>query len=184
LSRSTVVVRFALQIEEKGPVNPRETQIQFWNDQQSRTFVLHAEQWLPCPREALFEFFSDAFKLELLTPPLLRFRVVTPAPILIQPGTLIDYKLSLHGVPMRWQSEISVWEPPLRFVDRQTRGPYRVWEHEHCFEEQKGGTLVIDHVHYRAPGGSLVNRFFVTPDLRKIFSFRMQKLEELFGTAA
>ncbi len=159
-----------------------EPTIQFAGGDQKGTFVLHAEQWLPCPRAKLFEFFSDAFQLETLTPPLLRFQVLTPAPIVIRAGTLIDYKLRLHGIPIRWQSEISVWEPPLRFVDRQTRGPYRLWNHEHRFVEQEGGTLVIDHVNYRAPGGSLVNRLFVVPDLRKIFGFRMQKLQKLFGT--
>jgi ligand-binding SRPBCC domain-containing protein len=162
-------------------LNPRESTIQFSHDKPNRTFGLHAEQWLPCPREKLFDFFTDAFKLETLTPPLLRFEVVTPAPIVIRTGTLIDYKLRLHGIPIRWQSEINEWEPPSRFVDRQTRGPYRLWRHEHRFVEQHGGTLVIDHVEYRAPGGSLVNRFFVVPDLRKIFGFRMQKLRELFG---
>ncbi len=100
---------------------------------------------------------------------------------MIRAGTLIDYRLRLHGIPIRWQSEISVWEPPLRFVDRQTRGPYRLWIHEHRFVEQEGGTLVIDHVNYRVPGGSLINRLFIVPDLRKIFGFRMQKLQELFG---
>ena len=94
---------------------------------------------------------------------------------------MIDYKLRLHGIPIRWQSEISIWEPPTRFVDRQTRGPYRLWHHEHSFVERDGGTLVIDHVNYRPPGGRLVNRLFVVPDLRKIFGFRMQKLSELFG---
>jgi len=158
-----------------------ETTIQFSRDVEKGTFVLHAEQWLPCPRENLFEFFSDAFQLEALTPPLLRFQVLTPPPIVIRSGTLIDYKLRLHGIPIRWQSEISEWEPPVRFVDRQTRGPYRRWRHEHRFAEQDGGTLVIDHVEYRAPGGSLVNRLFVVPDLRKIFGFRMRKLQELFG---
>lgn len=159
-----------------------EPTIQFTRDVQKQTFVLHAEQWLPCPRAKLFEFFSDAFKLESLTPPLLRFQVLTPAPIVIQTGTLIDYKLRLHGFPVRWQSEISVWEPPLRFVDRQTRGPYQMWRHEHRFVEQDGGTLAIDHVEYRTFGGGLVNRLFVVPDLRKIFEFRMRKLGEFFGT--
>ena len=163
------------------PGKPCEPTIQFSRDKPNGTFVLHAEQWLPCPRENLFEFFSDAFQLEALTPPLLRFQVLTPPPIVIRSGTLIDYKLRLHGIPIRWQSEISEWEPPVRFVDRQTRGPYRRWRHEHCFAEQGGGTQVIDHVEYRAPGGSLVNRLFVVPDLRKIFGFRMRKLQELFG---
>jgi len=159
----------------------REPVIQLTEEIKSRTFVLHAEQWLPCLRERLFAFFSDAFQLETLTPPLLRFEVVTPPPIVIRAGTLIDYRLRLHGIPIRWQSEISEWEPPSRFVDRQTRGPYRLWRHEHRFVECDKGTLVIDHVDYRVTGGRLVNRLLVAPDLRRIFVFRMQKLEELFG---
>src|SRR5262245_8662701 len=105
----------------------RESTIQFSCDAQNGSFVLHAEQWLPCPRERLFAFFSDAFQLEALTPPLLRFEVVTPPPIAIRSGTLIDYKLRLHGIPVRWQSEIREWEPPSRSVGRHTRGPYRPW---------------------------------------------------------
>src|SRR5262245_30314172 len=162
-------------------VDTRESTIQFSRDGQKGSFVLHAEQWLPCPRERLFAFFSDAFQLEALTPPLLRFEVVTPPPIEIRSGTLIDYKLRLHGIPVRWQSVISGWQPPSQFVDRQTRGPYRLWRHEHHFIERDGGTLVIDHVEYRVPGGRLVNRLCVVPDLRRIFGFRMQKLQELFG---
>ena len=156
-------------------------EIQFDRGPERGTFVLHAEQWLPCSRPQLFEFFSDAFKLETLTPPLLRFQVCTPPPIVIQTGTLIDYRLRLHGIPIRWQSEICEWEPPVRFVDRQTRGPYRLWRHEHRFVEQEGGTRAIDHVVYRPPGGTLVNRLFVVPDLRKIFGFRTQKLREIFS---
>ena len=163
------------------PADPCASTVQFSRGEAKGTFVLHAELWLPCPREQLFAFFSDAFQLEALTPPLLNFHVVTPRPIVIQAGTLIDYKLRVHGIPLRWQSEISVWEPPVRFVDRQTRGPYRLWHHEHRFVEQDGGTLVIDHVDYCPLGGSLINRFFVAPDLRKIFRYRTQKLRELFG---
>jgi hypothetical protein len=161
--------------------DPSTPAIQFSRGTERGTFTMHAEQWLPCARNQLFEFFSDAFKLESLTPASLRFQVVTPAPIHIRAGTLIDYKLRLHGIPIRWQSEISVWEPPVRFVDRQTRGPYRIWIHEHSFIERDGGTLATDHVNYRAPLGSLVNRLFVEPDLRKIFNFRMLKLQEIFA---
>jgi ligand-binding SRPBCC domain-containing protein len=165
-------------------LKPRQSTIEFSRDNRAGSFVLHAEQRLPCPRERLFAFFSDAFQLETLTPPLLRFEVSTPPPIVIRSGTLIDYKLRLHGIPIRWQSEISEWDPPSRFVDRQTRGPYRMWRHEHRFVEQDGGTLVIDHVEYRVTGGRVVNQFFVVPDLQKIFGYRMQKLLELFGQPA
>lgn len=107
--------------------------------------------------------------------------MLTPAPIRIEPGALIDYRLRLHGVPIRWQSRISVWEPPFHFVDEQIRGPYRRWHHEHFFEEVEGGTLCRDIVDYAVPGGWLVNALFVGPDVRRIFEYRQNKLRELFG---
>jgi ligand-binding SRPBCC domain-containing protein len=93
---------------------------------------------------------------------------------------LLDYRLRLHGIPLRWQSEIAVWEPPDRFVDRQTKGPYSVWVHEHTFTERDGGTLVGDRVEYAVPGGRLVQKFFVAPDLQRIFRYRHRVLEEIF----
>lgn len=143
-------------------------------------FRLEAEQFLPQPLETVFEFFSDAYQLETLTPPWLHFAVLTPAPIPMKAGTLIDYRLRLHGLPMRWQSRIDVWEPPFRFVDLQTRGPYRRWHHEHRFEAMEGGTLCRDIVDYAVPGGALIDRWFVRSDVLKIFAFRWNKLQELF----
>ena len=145
-----------------------------------RGFRLEAAQFLPHPCKRIFEFFSDAVQLETLTPAFLGFKVLTPLPLTIQTGTLIDYRLRLHGIPLRWQSRISVWEPPLRFVDEQMRGPYRFWHHEHRFEEQAGGTLCRDTVDYNVLGGRIVNRLFVAPDLRRIFAFRQARLNELF----
>jgi len=129
----------------------------------------------------VFPFFADAFNLERITPPLLRFRVVTPRPIAMREGTRIDYRLRIHGVPVRWQSEITVWEPPFRFVDEQRRGPYQLWSHEHTFVERDGGTLCRDVVTYAAPGGPLVHRLLVGPDVRKIFAYRREALAGLFG---
>ena len=144
-------------------------------------FRLTASQFLPQPRDRIFEFFSDAFELENLTPPLLNFSVLTPAPIQIAAGTTIDYRLALHGIPIRWQSLISTWDPPARFVDQQTRGPYRRWHHEHIFEPVPGGTLCRDVVNYDVLGGRLVHSLFVRPDLFRIFTFRQEKLSELFA---
>ena len=143
--------------------------------------TLEFSQWLPCPPEELFPFFADAFNLERITPPLLRFRVVTPPPIEMRAGALIDYRLRIHGVPAKWRTEITAWDPPHRFVDEQLRGPYRQWIHEHTFEPQDGGTLCRDRVDYAAPGGSLVNRFLIEPDVRRIFAYRAAALEEIFG---
>jgi ligand-binding SRPBCC domain-containing protein len=111
----------------------------------------------------------------------MHFRVVTPAPIRIEPGTVIDYQLRIHGIPLRWRSKIAVWEPPQRFVDEQVRGPYRRWHHEHLFDETPGGTRIRDIVHYAVPGGRLVHALFVKPDLLKIFAYRTKRLRELFG---
>lgn len=144
---------------------------------------LEAVQWLPRPREEVFAFFSDAFRLEDLTPAFLNFHVLTPRPIEIKAGTLIDYRLRLHGIPVRWRSRISVWEPPHRFVDDQVRGPYRRWHHEHSFEPADGGTLCRDVVDYAVLGGALVDALFVRRSLREIFGYRQAKLRELFPSA-
>lgn len=141
---------------------------------------LEASQWLPENLERVFAFFADAFQLETITPPWLAFNVVTPRPIDIQTGTQIDYRLRLHGLPMRWRSRISVWDPPYRFVDEQMHGPYRRWYHDHTFESVDGGTLCQDVVSYIVPGGKLVDRLFVRPDLKKIFAYRQQTLRGIF----
>ena len=141
-------------------------------------YTLTAEIWLPRSRPEVFAFFADAGNLEALTPAWLRFEILTPRPIGMQAGALIDYRLRVHGWPVRWQTRIAVWEPPVRFVDEQLRGPYRLWRHEHTFEETAGGTRVRDVVHYAVLGGALVNALFVRPDLRKIFSYRQEKLAE------
>jgi len=145
---------------------------------------LTAAQWLPRPRDEVFAFFSDAFQLEAITPPLLRFQVLTPPPIVISAGTVIDYRLRVHGIPLRWQSRISVWEPPLRFVDEQVRGPYRCWRHEHTFEESAGGTLCRDVVDYAVVGGRWIEALFVRRDLLRIFAYRQAKLAEVFAPPA
>ncbi len=129
----------------------------------------------------VFPFFADARSLETITPPWLRFQILTPEPIEMRTGTLIRYRLRVHGIPMRWKSEITAWEPPYRFVDAQISGPYRLWVHEHTFEENGGGTLVRDRVCYAILGGALVNRLFIRPDLRKIFDYRHERLAARFG---
>jgi ligand-binding SRPBCC domain-containing protein len=142
-------------------------------------------QWLPRPRDEVFNFFSDARNLQRITPAFLHFHVLTPGPIIMRPGALIDYRLTLRGVPLRWRSEITTWEPPLRFSDVQLRGPYAEWIHTHRFEEEDGGTLVRDVVRYRLWGPGLVtrwiNRLLVAPDTKRIFEFRHRALEEIFG---
>jgi ligand-binding SRPBCC domain-containing protein len=143
-------------------------------------FTLTTEQWLPRPLAEVFTFFADAGNLDALTPPWLRFEILTPRPIEMRIGARIDYRLRLRGLPLRWQSEITAWQPPNRFVDEQRRGPYHVWIHEHSFAEQDGGTLVGDCVRYAVPCGWLADRLFVRRDIAKIFACRQGKLRELF----
>lgn len=160
--------------------NPRAEIVSIAKSSSGRGYRLHTQQFLAHDRDKVFEFFSDAFQLQTLTPSWLHFTVVTPAPIDLHQNVLIDYRLRVRGVPLRWQSCISVWEPPVRFVDEQTRGPYRRWHHEHVFEEVEGGTMCQDTVDYEVYGGGLVNLLFVQRDLLKIFAYRQQKLWELF----
>ncbi|MEY2506303.1 MAG: hypothetical protein QOH01_632 [Verrucomicrobiota bacterium] len=139
------------------------------------------ELWLPRPREEVFAFFADAANLDAITPPWVHFHTVTPAPIEMRPGTLIDHKLRVHGLPIRWQSRITVWEPPERFVDEQVRGPYRLWRHEHVFAVRDGGTLVQDRVQHAVAFDFLVHKLFVARDVEKIFAHRTETLRRRFG---
>jgi ligand-binding SRPBCC domain-containing protein len=121
-----------------------------------RVHVLVREQILPGPPEEAFAFFADAFELEAITPPWLRFRLVTPAPIAMGEGTSIRYRLRLHGVPVRWDALIQTWEPPSRFVDVQVRGPHALWHHTHELSALEGGrTLMRDTVRYALGFGVL-----------------------------
>ena len=146
---------------------------------QGRWRTLETALWLPRPPGEVFPFFADASNLEAITPPLLRFEILTPGPIAMRPGCLIDYRLRLRGCPLRWRTEITAWEPPHGFVDEQRRGPYRAWVHEHRFEDRDGGTRVTDGVRYRVPGGALVDRLLVRRDLRRIFEYRARRIAEL-----
>jgi ligand-binding SRPBCC domain-containing protein len=145
-----------------------------------KTYRFETQLLLFAPRAQVFRFFADPRNLERLTPPWLRFEMITAPDTVIEQGTLLDYRLRLRGIPLCWQSEIAVWEPPRRFVDRQTRGPYSLWVHEHTFTERDNGTLVGDKVEYAVPGGALVQKFLVAPDLERIFRFRHRVLEALF----
>ena len=148
-----------------------------------KKFSLHAELWLPRRLGEVFAFFADARNLEELTPPWLKFQVVTPEPIVMHPGTLIDYKIRVHGIPIRWRTEIVTWDPPHRFVDVQLKGPYSLWHHTHTFEERAEGTLCLDDVRYRPFGGTLINTLFVRRDIDRIFAYRRQRLTDLLGRA-
>lgn len=146
------------------------------------TWELRTRLRLPRPRPEVFAFFADAGNLEALTPPFLRFHIETPRPVELRPGALIEYRLRVHGLPIRWKTRITAWEPPSRFVDEQLRGPYRLWVHEHTFEDAPGGgTFVNDRVRYRPPFGRLANWLVVERDVRSIFRYRSEALLRLFG---
>ncbi len=144
-------------------------------------FTMETQLVLPRPVEIVFPFFADAANLEAITPPWLRFEIVTPHPIAMHTGALIEYRLRLHGVPLHWQSEITKWEPPHRFVDEQRRGPYRTWIHEHTFKDSKGGCEVRDFVRYAVLGGWVADRLFVGHNVRRIFEYRAHRLLEIFA---
>ena len=140
------------------------------------------ELWLPLAPAELFVFFADAANLDTITPPWLNFHIVTPRPIETREGALIDYKLRVRGVPLRWRTLISEWQPETRFVDVQERGPYALWEHTHVFTPLPGGTLVGDRVRYAlplGPLGSLAHALGVRAALAAIFDFRFQRIREL-----
>jgi ligand-binding SRPBCC domain-containing protein len=135
--------------------------------------------------DEVFEFFSKAENLEVLTPSHLHFRILTNLPIEMKKGTLINYRIKLLGVPFKWRTKISEWHPPHKFVDIQLKGPYRQWIHIHTFEETEHGVLMTDMVHYKLFGflpKNMLNKWFVKPQINKIFEYRRQELNTIFHT--
>jgi ligand-binding SRPBCC domain-containing protein len=144
--------------------------------------LLERSQVVERPAEEAFAFYGDALNLEAITPPWLGFEVATATPLTMAPGTVIDYRLRLHGLPVRWRTQIAVWEPPRRFVDVQVRGPYASWEHSHDFEPVGDrATRITDRVSYSlplGPAGELAHRLFVRRDLERIFDYRRAAVAE------
>jgi ligand-binding SRPBCC domain-containing protein len=151
------------------------------------TYIFDQSQLVRRPLSEVFAFFADPSNLQLLTPPLLSFRMLTPAPIAMHEGTLIDYRISVRGIPLRWRTRIDRYDPMRSFVDIQLRGPYRSWRHTHEFEERPEGTEVRDHIEYSlplGPLGALAHAWFVRRDLETIFAYRREVIERLLESQA
>ena len=149
-----------------------------------KSYIFEKASFIGQSPEKVFDFFSRAENLEKVTPHRLQFKILSPLPIEMRAGCIIDYQLKIYGITVSWQTEISVWEPPHRFVDLQAKGPYRKWIHEHRFEEVEGGTRMVDVVEYAVPGGwfaPMIHKLFVKKDIEAIFRFREGKYEEIFN---
>ena len=135
------------------------------------------------PLEEVFQFFSKAENLNLLTPPELEFKILTPLPIKMKAGVLIDYRIKLNGIPFNWKTEICEWKENECFVDQQIKGPYRIWHHTHSFRAVEGGTEMTDEVKYLSPGWFLepiIQALFIKNKVEGIFDYRNAKLKEIF----
>ena len=148
-------------------------------------YHLERSLFIPRPRAEVFAFFSDALNLERITPAFLRFHILTPPPIAMHAGALIDYELRLYGVRFKWQTRIEAFEPPSFFIDTQVKGPYKLWHHRHEFEDAPGGTLMRDRLDYDLPFGplgALAKVLFVGRSVERIFDHRNATIAEIFAT--
>jgi ligand-binding SRPBCC domain-containing protein len=150
-------------------------------------YLLERSLFIARPREEVFAFFSDAVNLERITPPFLRFHILTPGPISMKEGTLIDYELRLFGLPFRWRTLIESFNPISSFIDVQLKGPYRTWLHRHEFEDVPGGTQMHDRVEYELPFGwigNVTHALFVRRSVEQIFTYRNAAITGIFGGAS
>lgn len=151
------------------------------------SYVLHRKQSVPRPRDEVFAFFTDAANLALLSPDFVGFEMLTPLPVPFDAGTVLEYRLRLWGMPVRWATRIESVERSRRFVDVELRGPYRLWRHTHEFADVPGGTEVTDHVEYALPFGPLgavAHALFVRRTLERIFDYRRERLAALLSPEA
>jgi len=148
-----------------------------------KTYSFETQTKLNKPLREVFPFFANAENLNAVTPPWLKFEILTPLPIEMKVGIIVDYQIHLHGIPIRWRSKITEWDPPRKFTDVQIKGPYCFWMHEHFFIAEGDQTRMIDRVEYAVPGwlfAPLIHSLFVKRDLAKIFQYREQRFLEIF----
>ena len=148
------------------------------------TYTLRCEQWIARPIDDVFAFFADAHNLEKITPPWLGFKILFISSNSISDGTVIRYRLRLHGIPIHWRTEIREWNPPHCFVDEQAKGPYKRWRHTHIFEAHGSRTKMLDEVQYSLPFGVLgriVHTLKVRRDIKRIFNYRRLQIDALLG---
>jgi len=149
-----------------------------------KQYIFTLTSIIPRPLDETFAFFCKAENLERITPAKLKFKILSPLPIRMQKGALIEYQIRLMGVPFRWKTEINLWQPPRSFRDIQLKGPYKKWEHTHHFEEKNGHTLMTDTVHYQLPFsvlGRIAHFLFVKKQIESIFEYRQQQILLIFG---
>ncbi|MBL8885901.1 MAG: SRPBCC family protein [Phycisphaerales bacterium] len=155
-------------------------------------FILETRQEIARPLADVFAFFAAPENLEAITPPWLNFRILTPGPIRMERGALIEYKIRLRGIPIRWRTEITGYDPPRMFIDKQIRGPYILWEHTHTFEpsrtdDGRDSTRIVDRIRYVPRDiphwvpllGGLLHRVIVRPDLERIFAYRKTQIARM-----
>ena len=149
-----------------------------------KTYNIKFEQFIDLPIEDVFNFFSRPENLSLITPPRLKFDILTPSPIQMKEGQLIDYSLTImYFMKLHWRTLITNYNHPHKFIDQQIKGPYSLWHHTHIFQEKNGGTLIQDEVTYAITFGligRLIHAIYIKYDLRSIFKYRHKILNKIF----
>ena len=150
---------------------------------QPKIYTFYKEQFVPSDLDTVFEFFSRPENLEKITPSSMGFNIITPTPIDMKEGAIIDYTVKIMGVPMRWRTMITSYKKNEYFVDEQLKGPYSYWHHKHTFKEVEGGVLIIDEITYALPIQAfrlIVHPVLIKPQLNQIFNFRFQTIKDKF----
>ena len=149
-----------------------------------KIYELNKTQFINQPIDVVFNFFTKPKNLALITPSKLAFKILTPTPITINKGTLIDYTIRLMRFPVHWRTLITKYNPPYEFVDEQIKGPYLFWHHTHTFKAVNGGSEIKDKVRYSIPMGYLgqfIHKIWIKKDLEKIFEYRKAVIDKLFN---